>query len=293
MKGESIKIGFCVAYDWQLLEYALPLVYESADTICLSIDKDKISWGRERFTFDETAFHAFISRIDSKKKITILEEDFHQPNLTPMQNEVRQRNRMAEFMGKGGWHIQLDCDEYFLEFEKFVKYLVDLRTGRKRKSNINCALITLFKKIDERFYFVLPTPKSIEFIQIATKEPVYENGRRNGNFNIYTNFTILHQSWARNEDEVKNKLKNWGHKTDFDTEIYFNKWKSLNTNNFHEYKNFHPIQPDVWPSLGFTNARNELDLIHNPPSIDFPYSKWDLLFKNSRSIGRLRSLFRK
>ena len=48
-----IKVGYCVAYDWDLLAYSLPLVYDYADKICLSIDIDYTSWGGTPFSFDE------------------------------------------------------------------------------------------------------------------------------------------------------------------------------------------------------------------------------------------------
>ena len=292
-KGDLIKVGFCVAYDWPMLRNALPLVYESADTICISIDKDHISWGGERFVLDQAAFLAFIAAIDIKKKITVFQDDFHKPELTPMQNEVRQRNLMAQRMGEGGWHIQLDADEYFVCFPAFVTYLKKLTRRQTRKLNVSCALITLFKKTNHGYFYISPVSTAVEFIQIATREPAYEAGRRNGNFNHLTDFTILHQSWARNEKDVIQKLQSWGHKTDFDCAIFFEKWQSLSLLNYKEFRNFHPISPTLWPALTFIEAKDEIELITNPPRLDFPYSKWDLAWKNNRAISRMKGLLRK
>ena len=63
---DLIKIGFCVAYDWHLLRYSLPLIYDHADYICLSIDKDRISWAGEKFSFDENSFKSFVQAIDKE-----------------------------------------------------------------------------------------------------------------------------------------------------------------------------------------------------------------------------------
>src|SRR4051812_40490040 len=120
---QQIKVGFCVAYDWYLLKNALPSIYASADLICLSIDSDRISWSGHPFAFDDDAFRAFVAEIDVQRKIVVFEDRFCIEGLTPMQNEVRQRNLVAAFVGMDGWHIQLDCDEYFLDFEQFVRYL--------------------------------------------------------------------------------------------------------------------------------------------------------------------------
>ena len=279
-----------MAYDWSLLRHSLPLVYREANNICLTIDRDRRSWSGQKFDFDEGSFFHFINEIDIDRKIQIIQEDFHISGLTPMQNEVRQRNKMAEHLGKGGWHIQLDCDEYFLEFGVFVKFLKGLPGRKRTRVNMACPLITLFKKTSGGFFYVVPAPGVVEFIQIATQEPSYEYGRRNGNFNICTDFFILHQSWARTETDVRIKVENWGHRLDFDGEAYVQKWLRLDASNFKTFKNFHPLQPEIWPALNFIRAADEAELILHPPCISFPYSKWELRLKNNRNLAQMKSL---
>ena len=46
-----IKLGYCVAYDWDLLRYSIPKIYEHTDVICLSIDKNRQSWTGEFFSW--------------------------------------------------------------------------------------------------------------------------------------------------------------------------------------------------------------------------------------------------
>lgn len=290
---DFIKVGFCVAYDWALLRFSLPIVYRHADRICLSLDKDCISWGGEPFSFDHIAFNNFIESIDVDKKISLFKDDFHLPHLTPMQNEVRQRNAMASHLGEGGWHIQLDADEYFINFDGFVSYLKRMSTSQTRRLNVSCPLITLFKKTAEGYLYIPLIRDAVEYIQIATREPFYETGRRNGNFNHLTDFIILHQSWARNEEEVLQKLKSWGHKSDFDASLFFNKWKTLTTENYQHFRNFHPLSSTLWPSLALAPAKNENELIDHPPDIVFPYSKFELALNNSRNLSRAKSLFKK
>ena len=67
MNKPKIKVGFCVAYDWELLKNSIPRVYNAADTICLSIDKNRTSWSGKKYDFDESAFQlsdAEIRKID-------------------------------------------------------------------------------------------------------------------------------------------------------------------------------------------------------------------------------------
>jgi len=290
--NETIKVGFCVAYDWYLLEYALPLVYDDADEICLSLDKDRISWSGNVYPFDNKGFEELVKRFDTKKKIKVLEEDYHLPDLTPMQNEVRQRNRIAQSMGPGGWFVQLDCDEYFLDFGGFVRYLKSLPPERTHRANVSCPWIILYKQTADGFLYVDPvTIDKTEFMQIATREPAYEYGRRNGNFNIHTNFSILHQSWARNPAEIREKIDNWGHSDHFDREKYFSFWDKLDATNFPAAKDFHPLHPVVWPRLRYVKGNDIRALLKNFPADTMPaYSGLQLFFKNSRFFSKIRSL---
>lgn len=293
MPDQSIKVAFCVAYDWGLLAHSLPLVYEAADTICLSIDKDRISWSGNPFSWDEPAFQALIRSLDPAGKIRLLEDDFHLAELTPMQNEVRQRQRMADFMGPGGWHVQLDTDEFFLNFTAFAAYLKTIRT--KRKVNIVCPWITLYKQVPDGFFYVKPERFSeVEYIQVATRWPHYEYGRRNGFFNIHCNFPLLHLSWARSESEMWEKLNNWGHATDFDVLRYFELWQRVNKDNYKGYTNFHHLHPEAWPRLGYLQGKSvDAMIVTESHRFKLPVSRLTLWIRNSIWLSRLRELLKR
>jgi hypothetical protein len=291
MKKEQIKVGFCIAYDWYFLEYSLPLIYNEADFICLSIDINRVSWTGNRYEFDEKGFLDLIHRLDTLNKIHIYQDNFYVPELSPRQNEVRQRNKIAQFMQSGGWHIQLDTDEYFLNFDKFIFFLQQSKF--KRHINVCCLLITLFKKIDSGYLMIQSNSnEKQEFIAIATNAPHYEFGRKNGYFNIKTNFTILHQSWARTNNKILDKIKNWGHKEDFDTMDYYLKWEHLSEDNFELHKNFHPIIPDIWERLILLKSKSIPELITSfkktPP---FIISKSYLRKENSLWYSRFKALY--
>ncbi|HTH54669.1 MAG TPA: hypothetical protein VL728_01400 [Cyclobacteriaceae bacterium] len=292
--SEPIKVGFCVAYDWQLLSYALPCVYAEADTIWISIDNERKTWAGNKYQWDEFAFNQLISSIDKLNKIKIYEDNFHSPGCSAGENEVNQRNKLAEKMGHGGWHVQLDCDEYFLHFGDFVGYLKSIPI-KSRPVNVCCALVTLFKQVDSGFLYVTPSQtEDLEYIQIATRTPNYQYGRRNGYFNMYTNFLIVHQSWARAEEEIRQKIANWGHNKDFHQNEFLKKWKSLDSSNYRDLINFHPIDKSVWPRLQIQKSTDITDLIRSFAHVEFPkYKLWQLYFKNSLLISRIIALFKK
>lgn len=289
---EKINVGFCISYDWELLQYAIPLIYDEADQICLSVDKDRISWNHLPFEFNESEFNQFVRSIDKDHKIRLFEADFHQENLIPKENEVRQRTLMADFMGQEGWHIQLDCDEYFLNFKGFVDFL-RRRPVNQDRVNICCALLIIFKKVDEGFLVIAPeTFAEIEFCPIATRFPNYEYGRKNGYFNILTDFAILHQSWARDPAEIRQKLSNWGHVGDYNPEEFFALWENLSGENYTQLRNFHPIQAEVWSKLELIQSEGVDELIKASKEIKLPIRPFLLWEKNSKNISRVKKLGR-
>jgi hypothetical protein len=285
---ELIKAGICVAYDWHLLKNSLPLIYQYADRICLSIDKNKRSWSGIPYAFDNVDFRKFVDQIDSDKKIDIYEDDFSVPDLSAIENDNRQRNLMAKRLGKGGWHIQIDSDEYFTDFDGFCKYL-DKQDIHQKEINICCPFISLYKKTDNGFLYI-PFGKNTELVPIATNKPSYENARRNGYFNHISPFFIVHDSWARDDLSLMNKLNSWGHVNDFNKGSYFKLWQSLDDYNYKYLANFHPLNQITWPKLNFIEARSIADLIEQfkkfPPSID----RYWLIMRNSRFISKLKSL---
>ena len=118
----KIQVGFLVSYDYDLLRNAIPLVYDFADSIFqrqILIEKH----GTVNLLILKNNFFGWIKEIDIKDKIIIYEDNFYQPNLTTMQCEVRERKLLANKMGIGNWIVQLDADEYFINFARFTRFL--------------------------------------------------------------------------------------------------------------------------------------------------------------------------
>jgi len=282
----KIKVGFCVAYDWELLRYSIPPVYKEADAICLSIDRNRQSWSGEQYNWDEEGFRKMIAEMDPAQKISVYEDQFYLPELQPIENDTRQRNKMAEFLGKeDGWHLQIDSDEYFIDFAGFVTFLKSFTSNRK--VNIRCPLINLYKILPEGILWVKPnTFSEIEYATVATKYPHYESARINGYFNVLTDFPILHQSWARSEVEMWGKLNSWGHSADFNVAKFYKQWQDADSKNYPAYKNIHYLRGDAWPSLALQpNMKSVADAL-NMGKTDFP------LPISGRDLKKANSLFR-
>ena len=253
----EIKVGYLVSYDYYLIKESLPTVYEHADSITLALDRRHTTWQGSKFEIENTFFD-WIKKFDINQKIQIYLDDFYIPELSPMDCETRERNLLAKQMGEGGWHIQVDCDEYFIDFNSLIKELKDIRIQKNQNLCVFAKWITMYKQIHDGFLIV----HGDEYFPLATNNPNYDIARRiKGAENLKINSPVLHQSWARSKDEVRQKLNNWGHSNDFNIESYFNLWNAIDRYNYKNIINFHPLTGNAWKSLELIEKTTISDLI--------------------------------
>jgi len=287
----EIKVGICIAYDWEMLKTALPLFYNQVDLICLSLDINRETWSGNKFIFNEIDFFSYVKMIDTQNKIIIYQDDFCVDKQNPMKGEVFQRNQMAKKLGKGGWHIQIDVDEYFVDIESLVLFLRKTNLLNKKDLNICLPFYIMFKHFETTSLFI---KGRMEWVPVVTNNPNYEYGRRNGYFNYKFNSPIIHQSWARTDKEIQQKVNNWGHKTDFDGVAFYEKWAKLDLNNYKKWINFHPIDGKVWHELVAIEGHSIDELVVKNKSkfkilrSDSPLKIW---LKNFRLISRIFQIF--
>lgn len=294
-----IKVGFCVAYDWHLLRNSIPPIYDRADRICLALDKDRHSWSCNPYDFDDKAFFSFVKSIDISHKIDVYEDDFSIPSLSARDNCNRHRKLISERLGLGGWHVQIDSDEYFLDFNNFADILLKINshpTGREKPVNVLANSITLFKKLDSGYLYVSCEKGKIEAVPIATNLPHYERARHNGHFNIHTNAFFLHESWARDAEQLNFKISNWGHAAEELKMVayrysYLRLWNALDENNFFFVKDFHPASPKTWPRLDFVPGKTIEELRGHFKRLAFSRSVLGIFFRNSRLLMKIVQMF--
>ena len=252
-----INLVMLVSYDYKFVYTSLPLLYQYMDKICLSIDKKRLTWTGNIFNIDDSFFE-WIREIDKEQKIYIYEDDFYISNNTPKENDIRQRNMSRDFIGSEGWCIQIDSDEYFYDFGRFITFLKNI--SPKGKMVISCKLIPIYK-MNENGYFIINTLETVNIAAINFEKYTGIRGIA-GAKKIKTFFTAFHQSWARSEDEIRFKFANWGHANDFNSEIYYEQWRNLTDANFIEYTNVHPSKtPQKWPSISYIPNININNLI--------------------------------
>ncbi|HEX8979466.1 MAG TPA: hypothetical protein VF811_07120 [Parasulfuritortus sp.] len=255
--GQVIKVGFLVSYDWSLLSNSIPLVYTEADKITLAIDKSRKTWSGAEFVIPDDFFR-YISEIDVDNKIEIYEDEFYIPGLTPLECETRERNMLAQRMGLGGWHVQIDSDEYILNFSDLCGYM---RANDGKKIQINGNWINLYKKVASGYLVTLLGEHGYEQFPVATNNPDYISARYTNNKLVKLPVFALHQTWARSDVEIKQKISNWGHANDFNGESYYKLWCAVDEYNYKYLINLHPIWRELWPGLEVVNTNSLANLI--------------------------------
>jgi hypothetical protein len=245
-----IKVGILISYDYEFVKTLLPIIYDHIEEIYFAVDVDRLTWSGEKFEITED-FWAWVSEFDVAKKVTIYEDHFYVSGLTAIQCDTRERNMLSEKMGPCDWYIQIDSDEYFVDFGAFISKLHSFEA--KGPTTIACSVATLYKEVDRGFLVVA---ESNEMLNFATNNPVYDAARNNdsGNVLVHWDDLVLHQSWARTPEDIYLKLHNWGHKDDFPVESFYNLWKALDANNAHAISNFHPLEGAAWRKLRYING---------------------------------------
>ena len=248
-----IKVGYLVSYDFDMLVTSIKQLYNYVDRIYIAIDIDRKTWSGNDFEIPQSFFDG-IKLFDSKLKIEYYFDSFYVPVLAPIECETRERNMLLKKMGRG-WLLQLDVDEYVYDFDKVAKYLRKywyLTLFPKWTPIVfRGKLITLYRQLPDGYLYI----ENNERFSFITNQSNYTHTRNIHTVrNHYTNISIIHQSWARTEDEIQMKISNWGHRDDFNTQVYFNFWKNLSSTNYMNYKNVHPIVPDVWNELHFLSS---------------------------------------
>jgi len=289
----QIKTAFLLSYDYEMLKRALPLVYAHSDAIVLSTDINRRTYAGNYYEIPDHFFQ-WVKDLDGDNKIKIYEADFYIPNVRPMISETRQRRMTAAFMGTGGWFVQIDADEYFVNFEGFVRQLrlFERGLGPNDKVTVLANWITLYKYITGKGYLIALCSEGYENFWPATNNPEYTTGRIcAGNTNLFADNFAIHESLSRGREALAFKLKNWSHSADFDTAKYLERYDLINEHNFSEFRNLHFQRPKVWDRLAFIPGNSIDDLTtYVRQSLESRIRPWQTGLRNVRGGGRLLSL---
>lgn len=252
-----IKLGYLASYDYLMFFTSVKQVYNHVNKIYVAIDKERKTWSGNIFEIPDSFFNE-VKQFDTQNKIEFYFDNFYVAGLSPIECDTRERNMLLEKMGKG-WLMQLDVDEYIYDFKTISKYLKKywyMTLFPKLTPIVFCGkLVTLYRQLPGGYLYI----ENNERFSFITNQSNYTYIRNNDKVkNHYSNINVIHQSWARTENEIQTKIKNWGHRDDFDTQKYFEFWRNLSSTNYMNYKNIHPISPEIWNELKFLPS-NSID----------------------------------
>ncbi len=232
-----------IAYDYKYAMGTIRSYYTIANEIILGLDEDRISWSNNKFEFDDDYFAAFIKEIDKDNKITIAEGNFHS-HKRPIDNDTDERQRLCNACKEGNWVIQIDSDETLqnpIDFEQWMK-------EANRDHLIKAEWITVYRIFGDDALVVERPQKAM--IPVGSVQGTKLNlCRETSQPDSHSNLVLLHNSWGRTRAELKQKLENWGHSQDFDTDKYLELWDSIDMDNYQNYTNLHPLNGPLWPKL--------------------------------------------
>ncbi|WP_026839707.1 hypothetical protein [Gillisia sp. JM1] len=259
---KDIRVGFLMSYDYKLLKNSIPLVYKEADSITIALDENLRTWSGGNFEIDDS-FFLWLKSFDIEKKITIYRDDFFDSNLNAMENEVKERKMLASKMGIGNWLIQIDSDEYFVDFKKFTEELKlrnkYLNNPEKNQIQIAGYYVNLYKYTDDGILYV-SKPRNQKF---ATNYPSYVTGRNTKKQVIYIPSLVIHECLSRSEEEIRTKFTNWGHSHQVDIDEFLNKWRKINQSNYSKFENLFYLKPELWKKLNYVEGKSITEISRN------------------------------
>lgn len=231
-----------VAYDFPYAFEVIKSYYDIADEIILGLDRDRISFSKKTFPFDQEAFYRGLHQIDVKSKIRLIEDDFHSMD-HPLGNEHAERQILTQAAKKGNWIIQIDSDEILVNPDDLVAWIQSVPDN----FSIRARWYNVYKRIGSALLMINDNQP---YITIGTKDPHSIISNRETNQQVADSPLILmHYAYGRTRFEVEMKLRHWGHSQEIDFESTLATWDQVTLDTYSQVQNFHPLYPPWWPSL--------------------------------------------
>lgn len=283
-----IHVGILVSYDYKYLPICLEQIYDCADKITLAIDKNRRTWAGNPFDFDDS-FIAGILKRDIAGKISVYEDDFAVTGLGAMECEKRERRMLRDYMEseqQDAWHLQIDTDEYFVDFKSFVEFLHEIDMVYSGNITVYAKWQTLYK-LDSDGVFIALDSGTCGYFPVASIGGCRFSPAKN-EIAVMADFAVLHQSWGRDAEEIRYKISNWGHNADFDTDAYFEFWKSVNRYNAPYIRDCHPLGRECgWNYLKFEEG-GIVDTLHRLKGSDIAVDHQPVSCLIRQSVRRKR-----
>lgn len=256
-----------ISYDAEYLPNSISRYYDYVDDIVLGLDKDRITWSGNSFSFDESKLWSQLKAIDTKNKISIIEENFHSSTVA-IENDNYERNFLKE-QCSFDWVFSFDADEYLVNAKDFFYKFCPLVERYKKKADICMTWATPYKLIDDTLLVIAEedsTPFFGENQGIATdKTSTFTYARWTdksaaGANRILSPLVAIHWSLCRDKTALHEKIHNIGHSDIVEDDPFYNIWEQVTLENYQQLSNFKTsgLGGAQWPKL-FAIPANDID----------------------------------
>ena len=248
-----------ISYDADYLPASILSYYDYVDEIVLGLDKDRVSWSGNKFTFDEAKLYSELSRIDVDSKIQIVEENFHRSSV-PIENDTHERNYLKE-QCSNDWIFSFDADEvlvnaraFFLDFCPIVENYKNLE--------LMFTWFLMYKEVDGGHLIIADENRN----NIFTKDVQGFTANKNLSTYTYCRWTnsekkmlsplaIAHYSFCRPEKDLNVKINNFGHSVESKKDPFYDIRRQVTKENYQNLRNFKTSNMgEQWPTLKFIES---------------------------------------
>ena len=113
----------------------------------LGLDKNRVTWSKNSFSFDEQKLWSELSQIDGDGKISIVEEDFVQSEVA-IENDNYERNFLKDQCSHD-WIFSFDADEMLVNPKQFFYDFCPLVEDYRETHDICMTWATPYKEIGD------------------------------------------------------------------------------------------------------------------------------------------------
>jgi len=247
-----------ISYDAKYLPESIKRYYPYVDEIILGLDKDRISWSNNSFTFDEDSLWLALKQLDTDNKIVIVEEDFHKSAIA-IENDNYERNFLKEHCSYD-LIFSFDADEVLLNAKDFFTRYCAIAKDYIATKDICMTWVTPYKAIDDYTLIIAnedETPFFGENQGIGThKNSTFTYARWTdksaaGQNRLNSPLVALHWSLCRDKKDLHQKIHNIGHSDLVEKDPFYSVWDQVTLDNFSELRNFKTsgLGGAQWPCL--------------------------------------------
>jgi hypothetical protein len=243
-----------ISYDAAYLASSIKTYYDYVDEIVLGLDKDRVSWSGNTFSFNENKLWSELNAIDGDSKIHIIEDNFHRSS-NPIENDTYERNYLKHYCSSD-LILSFDADEQLINpndfFNKFCP-LIDFR----HDAELSFTWFLLYKEFESGYLIIADETRK----NVFTKDVQGFSANRDLHTFTYCRWTnatkkiksplaVLHYSFCRPDKELKDKINNFGHSKESKVDPFYAIRDTVTLENYKNLKNFKTSNMGAqWPAL--------------------------------------------